>query len=264
MPDQRKKRKYRFCIVEERVIIMNNENYIIVGNEECISFDYYINRLFEIIYECNHENYMGEVIIPLLRSCCIENTKIVPVYDDRATGPKTENETEIKKRMKTICAPKENGEYAVPDYIFVPKEYSFWKPMKPYLMVEAKKPTLLKDGIYYRDLKDQLLENKQQLEAEIQAFGRGYVVFTDGITWMFLKIENNEIIESKDYKTIRLVNLLDGYYKANKISIKKDARQVDLSFIGADIYDVDVEPKEWEELKETIKTLLEEICKNLK
>lgn len=200
---------------------MDNENIIVAGNDKCISFDYYINRLFEIIYECNHENYLGEVIIPLLRSCCIEGTKIVPVYDDRASGPKTDNETEIKKRMKTICAPKENGEYAVPDYIFVPKEYSFWNPMKPYLMVETKKPTLLKDGIYYRDLGDQLLENKQQLEAEIKAFGRGHVIFTDGITWMFLKIENDKIIESKAYKTIRLVNLHDPYYKANKISVKK-------------------------------------------
>lgn len=242
---------------------MNKENYIIAGNDEGISFDYYIKRLFEIIYECNHENYMGEVIIPLLRSCCIEDTKIVPVYNDRATGPKTENETEIKKRMKIISAPKENGEYAVPDYIFVPREYSFWKPMAPYLMVETKKPTLLKDGIYYRDLKDQLLENKQQLEAEIKAFGCGYVVFTDGITWMFLKIENSEIVESKDYKTIRLVNLLDAYYKTNKISIKKDTRQVNLSFIDAGIHDVDVDPKEWKELKENIKALLE-ICRNPK
>ena len=242
---------------------MNKENYIIADNDEGISFDYYINRLFEIINECNHENYLGEVIIPLLRSCCIEDTKIVPVYDDRATGPKTENETEIKKRMKIISAPKYNGEYAVPDYIFVPKEYSFRKPMNPYLMVETKKPTLLKDGIYYRDLKDQMLENKQQLEAEIKAVGCGYVVFTDGITWMFLKIENNKIVESKDFKTIRLVNLLDDYYKANKISVKKDTRQVDMSFIGAGIYDVDVDPKEWGDLKETIKGLLE-ICRNRK
>lgn len=79
------------------------DSYIIADNEECISFDYFMNRLFEIINDCNHENYLGEVIIPFLRSCCIEETKIVPVYDDQASGPKTDNETEIKKRMKTIC-----------------------------------------------------------------------------------------------------------------------------------------------------------------
>lgn len=64
------------------------DSYIIADNEECISFDYFMNRLFEIINDCNHENYLGEVIIPFLRSCCIEDTKIVPVYDDRASGLK--------------------------------------------------------------------------------------------------------------------------------------------------------------------------------
>ena len=240
------------------------DSYIIADNEECISFDYFMNRLFEIINDCNHENYLDEVIIPFLRSCCIEDTKIVPVYDDRASGPKTDNETEIKKRMKTICAPKEDGGYAVPDYIFVPKEYSFGNPKTPYLMVETKKPILWKNGIYYVDLKNQIPENKQQLEAEIKAFGRGYVIFTDGITWMFLKIENDEIIESEEYKTIRLVNLLSSYYSANKISVKKDTRKIDLSIIGAGTSEVEVEPKEWIELKEIIQSLLEKCVKTEK
>ena len=38
------------------------DSYIIADNEECISFDYFMNRLFEIINDCNHENYLGEVI----------------------------------------------------------------------------------------------------------------------------------------------------------------------------------------------------------
>lgn len=51
------------------------DRYIIADNEECISFDYFMNRLFEIINDCNHENYLGEVIIPFLRSCCIEGQR---------------------------------------------------------------------------------------------------------------------------------------------------------------------------------------------
>lgn len=42
--------------------MINMDSYIIADNEECISFDYFMNRLFEIINDCNHENYLGEVI----------------------------------------------------------------------------------------------------------------------------------------------------------------------------------------------------------
>lgn len=43
--------------------------------------------------------------------CCSEKLKIVPIYDDRSCGPRTENQTESKKRMRTICAPKDDDEY---------------------------------------------------------------------------------------------------------------------------------------------------------
>ncbi|RGH79625.1 hypothetical protein DW755_09445, partial [Ruminococcus sp. AM29-10LB] len=54
--------------------------------------------------------------------CCSEKLKIVPIYDDRSCGPRTENQTESKKRMHTICAPKDDDEYVVPDYIFIHKD----------------------------------------------------------------------------------------------------------------------------------------------
>ena len=43
--------------------------------------------------------------------CCSEKLKIVPIYDDRSCGTRTENQTESKKRMRTICAPKDDDEY---------------------------------------------------------------------------------------------------------------------------------------------------------
>ncbi len=210
----------------------------IVGNDELISFDYYMDRLFEISKDCNHENYLGEIIIPLLRSCCIEGIKVVPIYDDRATGPKVD--TPIKKRMETICAPY-NGKYVVPDYIFVPQEYSFENPKTPYLMVETKKPRII-DGSdkYYKKLSYQSENIMKQLKAEIDAFGRGYVIFTDGITWEFLEIRSGKIEESEKHNTISLVNMdmqKQHYYT----------------------YAISKNPNGWGGLKDNIKALLKEI-----
>ena len=42
-----------------------------------------------------------------------------------------------------MCAPKDDDEYVVPDYIFVHKDYSFSNPIKPLLMVETKNPVII-------------------------------------------------------------------------------------------------------------------------
>ncbi len=105
----------------------------------------FITRLIEIHRDCNHEQYLSEVFIPLFQMCCSERLKIVPIYDDRSCGPRTENQTESKKRMHTICAHKGDDKHVVPDYIFVPKDYSFSNPIQPLLMVETKNAVFIKD-----------------------------------------------------------------------------------------------------------------------
>ena len=151
--------------------------------------------------------------------------------------------------MKIICAEKNKGEYVVPDYIYVSLDYSFNNPKKPYLMIETKNPILI--NYYYRDLKDFISNNYDELKAEIEACG--YVIFTDGITWMFLKLNNDgKIIESEDYKTIRLVNKFESYYKTNRISIRRDIKQLNLDFMGEGVFDIQKEPDEWNNLKEQI------------
>ncbi|HAI92881.1 MAG TPA: hypothetical protein DCM21_10210 [Butyrivibrio sp.] len=114
---------------------MNKDaNYEIVSNAEKISYLDFITRLTEIHRDCNHEHYLSEVFIPFFQMCCSEKLKIVPIYDDRSCGSRTENQTESKKRMHTICAPKGDDEYVVPDYIFVTKSYSFSNPIKPLMI----------------------------------------------------------------------------------------------------------------------------------
>lgn len=84
-----------------------------------------------------------------------------------------------------MCAPKDDDEYVVPDYIFVHKDYSFSNPIKPLLMVETKNPVIIKDETFYQKLSDFVDANKSEPLAEIRACK--YVIFTDGITWMFLE-----------------------------------------------------------------------------
>ena len=64
---------------------MNKDaNYEIVSNTEKISYLEFITRLIEIHRDCNHEQYLSEVFIPLFQMCCSERLKIVPIYDDRS------------------------------------------------------------------------------------------------------------------------------------------------------------------------------------
>ena len=64
----------------------------------------------------------------------------------------------------------------------------------------------------YRKLKDSLPSYYSELIAEIKACG--HVIYTDGITWMFLEQNDGKIFESSNYKTVCLVEPHD---KKNKV-----------------------------------------------
>ena len=203
-----------------------------------ISFEEYYNMLIEIVRDTLHEAYMMDVILPLLRMCCVDDIKVVPVFDDRAVGRKTNKERKVLDRMKTISAPN-GSSYVVPDYIFVPKDYSYDNPKKPLLMVETKLPNIVikDDSLLYVDLMDSIRNYDSQIKAEINACK--YVVVTDGFTWLFLtKDKNGKIIKDKES-----VSLLRKGKRNRKIyeASKK------------------VNPPEWKKIPETIKELLKEL-----
>lgn len=228
-------------------------------SDENLSFEEYYSRLVEIERDTAHEVYMMEVILPLLRMCCVDDIKVVPVFDDRAVGRKTEEESFVKKRMKTISAPSGTS-YVVPDYIFVPKDYSYCKPIKPLLMVETKLPNIeIKDGkLKYMDLSDSIQENYSQIEAEIDACK--YVVFTDGFTWMFLtKDKNGKITESQNYPSISLLRKGKRNWKIYKARKKISFKLIDLKYMGEGKKVVSGNPPEWKKIPIVIKSLLEEL-----
>ena len=205
-----------------------------------MTFERFMDRLFEIYNDCNQEVYYSEIFIPFFRMCAPPKTKIVPIYNERNFGPHTDNATKNFQRMKVISAPKENDKYVVPDFIYVPSEYSFDNPCKPYLMIETKAPVLHQGGHYYRNLRDYIDANYSELKAEIEACN--HVIFTDGITWMFLEQnEQGHIVESEKYPTIKLVDEHKKYYKTDLITIKHNNNTV---------------PFEWNNLKKQITALV--------
>ena len=108
-------------------------------------------------------------------------------------------------------------------------------------MVETKNPVFIKDETFYRKLSDFIVDNERELLAEISSCK--YVIFTDGITWMFLEKGDGEIIESKNYPSITLVDFHQAYYKTNYVTRKEN------------------EPDEWRNLKKQISAMLNELEK---
>lgn len=231
-----------------------------IENKEEITLEYFIQRLFELYTDCNREEYYAEVFVPFFRMCCPDSSKIIPMYDDRKSGKKTDIETNATKRMKTICAVKKNGKYVVPDFIYVPNEYSYANPCKPYVMIETKSPVFLKDGKYYRPLDCWIdKETIPEITAEINACGT--LIFTDGITWKFLSLnKNKKIIENPEYKQIELikVNYDDKYYKTRRVSARENNVKGNLQLIDTllESENWDLQKTAWIDLKEKIRQLV--------
>lgn len=161
--------------------------------------------------------------------------------------------------MDLICAQNEDESYTVPDYIFVPYDYNFDNPKRPVFMVETKLLKMLKEGKCYTPLKYPLNDKKikTQLRAEIKSCGK--VIYTDGITWMFLTLDgNNQIVQLKGYDTICLLQLKDKYYSAFEAENKQEVKHIDLSELGFEEFDISTEPAEWLDLKKSIYNLIYE------
>lgn len=227
-----------------------------------IGYEDYFNILFDEILKDypSREEYMTEIILPFLRRCCPEGAKLIPIYADRNVGRK-----KINDRMKTICAPDSNDGYVVPDYIYVPSDYSYSNPVKPLVMVELKKPDFEYDDsgklVSYRDVLDYLNGHKnmqEEVRTEIKACK--IVILTDGLTWAFLELKGGKIVESKKYPTIHLLNVYDKEYVNPKTrrTHKKYYCVKGSSIIGCKLkYDADsTDFSGWDKLENQISNLV--------
>ena len=203
-----------------------------------ITYEFFMDRLLQIYKECRLEVYYAEIFMPLFIMCETDDAKIVPVYNNRRTGPRTDNETDFDKVMYTIRAVV-GEDSVVPDYIYVSKDYSFDNPSKPYVIIETKAPIFecINNNYYYKKLRiDKKIEN--ELRIEVQSCGK--VILTDGITWMFWVWE-------EDIKLKEVVKLVDRI---------NNPKEQDTFTINNKNIEVPIIQKEWADLICKIKEFL--------
>lgn len=78
----------------------------------------------------------------------------------------------------------------IPDFQFVPSQYSYGKPCKPNAFVEFKCPKFSNKGVYIP------LKYEKTIEIEHEYKKCDKIIFTDGITWYFLENKKIDIPEN--------------------------------------------------------------------
>ena len=239
------------------------------GSLRTIGYEDYLNVLFnEILLDYpSREEYLGEIILPFLKDCCPKGIKVIPVFADRNVGRKKKGNNERiaeanNVRMKIICAESKSDpryKYVVPDFIFVPEEYSYVNPVKPLIMVETKAPDIKKQSdqkYIYKDIIKTIKLNKNEISDEIEACGM--VIYTDCISWAFLVKQEGEIVESEDYPTIRLVD-----YQEEQKYTNPDTKRVNPLLNEISLFSRENKEGEsnWDTLKRQIKKVLKEQVK---
>lgn len=147
-----------------------------------ISYEEYKEEIIRIYRDLRREGYYYNLLISLFEECIAHDMKVIPVYLN--TGYKEDAIKKIHDRSKYADS------HSLQDIIIVPEEYEYENTTYPYISIEVKKPdALFKNGqiIKYNPL---IVEGKklEQLQEEFRYCK--YIIFTDCITWYFLKDEN--------------------------------------------------------------------------
>lgn len=184
-----------------------------------MQFNEYWQTLLKIKNDYNVEQYYDEIIRPLLNESVSEmaNVKVIPTFDTR-------NHKEDREKYTCITGDSENLVW--PDYVFVPLEYTFGKPVFPYLKVELKIPNfgMKKEKMVYYPMFQKSLNLYKELKAELIACP---LIFTDGVTWMFLdKPEDVDHLDTIDKdKKITFFEEYGKYYSGHYVELSKDASE---------------------------------------
>lgn len=173
-------------------------------------FNEYWKVLWEIKRDCPVEQYYDKILRPLFEEAAgsMENVKVVPSFDTRIRS------TPKKVPYQVIIG--NNANLVWPDYIFVPLTYTHESPVRPYAAVESKFPNIEKrgDGPGWIYCPLETLTRNNKIHTEIASeISRYPVIFTDGITWLFLSSQEDLAkIESLDcQENICLINKTQKY-----------------------------------------------------
>ena len=117
-----------------------------------------------------------------------ENIKIVHCADWKSRGINTSRYMIENLKQCSIKFIGKDGKECIggiPDFQFVPSEYTYENPCKAKVFVEFKSPSFSDEGIY------KVLKYVKTLEIEHEFENCDKIIFTDGISWYFLEKQKN-------------------------------------------------------------------------
>lgn len=152
-----------------------------------MTLEEYIEELKWIYINARWEAYYELAIIPLLKRCCTQQTKVVPIHATRKSGRKSSREHFIEKYSYVDNDGKRRG---IPDYVIVPLESTYDNPKEAVVFIEFKSPIGLNDN--YVPIRIERYSEELKSQSNVC----NYIVFTDGITWYFGHKEKKGLIWS--------------------------------------------------------------------
>lgn len=154
------------------------------------SYDEYMKEVFQVYKDERLENYYYSLIKDFLLTFCSDKAKVVNVSGNHQTN----------LHDRKIYADK--GE--LQDLIIVPSEYTYERPMRPFISVEIKKPSIDIDFDSetgkaeikcYNSKKVKISTDNLNGQVEVQFAKTDCIIFTDCISWWFLEREHNDTKE---------------------------------------------------------------------
>lgn len=139
-----------------------------------ISYDDYKKEVLRIYRDMRREVYYYPLITIFLEGCISDEEKLIPVHENKGYS---DSGTGMHNRTK--YADKNN----LQDMIIVSSEYTYEHTTSPYVSVEIKMPSISFNE--EEILKYTPLEIVKQLNEQFRYCK--YIIFTDCITWYFLK-----------------------------------------------------------------------------
>lgn len=165
---------------------------------QMISYKEYKEEVMRIYRDLRREGYYYNLLVSLFEECITDEMKVIPVYLN--TGYKEDAIRKIHDRSKYADS------HSLQDIIIVPREYEYENTTYPYVSIEVKKPeiTFKNRQIMKYNVLDVEGKKLKQLQEEFRHCK--YVIFTDCITWYFLKADDTVfkpdicLIDDKQWK----------------------------------------------------------------
>ena len=134
-----------------------------------------------------------------------ENNKLILCADYKSRGKRTSVKVKKILQLCSVTLKEKNCIGGIPDFQFVPSEYTYENPCEAKVFVEFKSPSFSDEDVYNP------LTYKKTAEIEHEFENCKKIIFTDGLSWYFLE---------KDENVQEPINLISDNENWNKLKSK--------------------------------------------